>query len=112
MNLAYAISDLVISRAGALTLSELLVCGMPSILLPLPTATADHQTKNAMTIVEAGAAIMINQNSLDKNVLGKTVLDLINDKDTLLKMRNNALQIAKPNATKNIVNEILDITQV
>ncbi len=112
MNLAYAISDLVISRAGALTLSELLVCGMPSILLPLPTATADHQTKNAMTVVEAGAAIMINQNSLDKNVLGKTVLDLINDKDALLKMRNNALQIAKPNATKNIVNEILDIAQV
>ena len=55
---------------------------------------------------------MINQNSLDKNVLGKTVLDLINDKDTLLKMSNNALQIAKPNATKNIVNEILDIAQV
>ena len=74
MNLAYAISDLVISRAGALTLSELLVCGMPSILLPLPTATADHQTKNAMTVVEAGAAIMINQNSLDKNVLGKIIL--------------------------------------
>ena len=111
MNLAYAISDLVISRAGALTLSELLVCGMPSILLPLPTATADHQTKNAETIVQAGAAIMINQKNIDNNILGNTILELIKDKDKLSKMRKNALQLAKPNATKNIVKKILEVTQ-
>lgn len=111
MNLAYAISDLVISRAGALTLSELLVCGMPSILLPLPTATADHQTKNAETIVQAGAAIMINQKNIDNNILGNTILELIKDKDKLSKMRKNALQLAKPNATKNIVKKILEVAQ-
>jgi len=112
MNLAYAISDLVISRAGALTLSELLVCGMPSILLPLPTATADHQTKNAKTIVQAGAAIAIDQHNMDNNILKNTVLELINDKDKLSKMRENALQLAKPNATNNIVKNILEIVQI
>jgi len=112
MNLAYAISDLVISRAGALTLSELLVCGMPSILLPLPTATADHQTKNAKTIVQAGAAIMIDQHNMDNNILKNTVLELINDKDKLSKMRKNALQLAKPNATNNIVKNILEVAQI
>ncbi|MDG2287925.1 MAG: glycosyltransferase, partial [Candidatus Marinimicrobia bacterium] len=112
MDLAYAISDLVISRAGALTLSELLVCGMPSILLPLPTATADHQTKNAKTIVQAGAAIMINQNNMDVNLLRNTILELINDKNKLSMMRKNALQLAKPNATSNIVKNILKVAQV
>ena len=112
MNLAYAISDLVISRAGALTLSELLVCGMPSILLPLPTATADHQTKNAKTIVQAGAAIAIDQHNMDNNIFKNTVLELINDKDKLSKMRKNALQLAKPNATNNIVKNILEVAQI
>lgn len=111
MNLAYAISDLVISRAGALTLSELLVCGMPSILLPLPTATADHQAKNAETIMRAGAAIMINQNNMDNNILGNIILELMKDKNKLSKMRKNALQLAKPNATKNIVKKILEVAQ-
>ena len=112
MDLAYAICDLVISRAGALTLSELLVCGMPSILLPLPTATADHQTKNAMTLVQAGAAIMIDQHNMDINHLKNTVLELINDKNKLSIMRKNALQLAKPNATRNIVKNILEVAQI
>jgi len=112
MNLAYAISDLVISRAGALTLSELLVCGMPSILLPLPTATADHQTKNAATMVESGAAIMIKQNELDNDILGNTIIELINDKNKLKNMSANALRIAKPGATKDIVKNILEVAKV
>lgn len=112
MNLAYAISDLVISRSGALTLSELLVCGMPSILLPLPTATADHQTKNAKTIAEAGAAIMINQNNLNNDILSNTIIQLIKDENRLDNMRKNALRLAKPDATKNIVNKILEVAQV
>jgi len=95
-----------------LTLSELLVCGMPSILLPLPTATADHQTKNAKTIVQAGAAIMINQHNMDVNLLRNTILELINDKNKLSMMRKNALQLAKPNATSNIVKNILEVAQV
>ena len=112
MSLAYAISDLVISRAGALTLSELLVCGMPSILLPLPTATADHQTKNAATMVESGAAIMIKQNELENDILGNTVIELINDKNKLKNMSANALRIAKPGATKDIVKNILEVAKV
>ena len=112
MDLAYAICDLVISRAGALTLSELLVCGMPSILLPLPTATADHQTKNATTMVESGAAIMIKQNELDNEILGNTIIELINDKNKLNIMSKNALKIAKPDATKDIVKNILGVAKV
>lgn len=112
MDLAYAICDLVISRAGALTLSELLVCGMPSILLPLPTATADHQTKNAATMVESGAAIMIKQNELDNDILGNTIIELINDKNKLKNMSANALRIAKPGATKDIVKNILEVAKV
>jgi UDP-N-acetylglucosamine--N-acetylmuramyl-(pentapeptide) pyrophosphoryl-undecaprenol N-acetylglucosamine transferase len=85
---------------------------MPSILLPLPTATADHQTKNAKTIVQAGAAIMIDQHNMDNNILKNTILELINDKDKLSDMRKNALQLAKPNATNNIVKNILEVAQI
>ena len=108
---AYALSDIAVVRAGALTLSELSVCGMPSILLPLPSATADHQTKNAETMVRAGAAIMIKQADLNTANLQETIIGLLDDADKLTKMGAQALSLGKPKATKKIVDKIFKVAR-
>jgi len=106
---AYALSDIAVVRAGALTLSELSVCGMPSILLPLPRATADHQTKNAETMVRSGAAIMIKQADLTTANLQETIIGLLDNTDKLKTMGAKALSLGKPKATKEIVDKILKV---
>ena len=105
---AYALSDIAVVRAGALTLSELSVCGMPSILLPLPSATADHQTKNAETMVQAGAAVMIQQADLTTAILRETIIGLLGDADKLIAMGAQALSLGKPKATEEIVDKIFE----
>jgi UDP-N-acetylglucosamine--N-acetylmuramyl-(pentapeptide) pyrophosphoryl-undecaprenol N-acetylglucosamine transferase len=106
---AYALSDIAVVRAGALTLSELSVCGIPSILLPFPRATADHQTKNAETMVRAGAAIMIRQADLTASNLQETIIGLLDDTDKLTAMGAQALSLGKPKATKEIVDKIFKV---
>ena len=106
---AYALSDIAVARAGALTLSELSVCGMPSILLPLPRATADHQTKNAETMVRAGAAVMIQQADLTTANLQETIIGLLSDADKLTTMGTQALSLGKPKATEEIVDKIFEV---
>ena len=108
---AYALSDIAVVRAGALTLSELSVCGMPSILLPFPRATADHQTKNAETMVRAGAAIMIRQADLTTSNLQETIIGLLDDTDKLTAMGAQALSLGKPKATKEIVDKIFKVAR-
>ena len=106
---AYALSDIAVARAGALTLSELLVCGMPSILLPLPRATADHQTKNAETMVRSGAAVMIRQAELTTSNLQEIIIELLDDTDKLTAMGAQALSLGKPKATEDIVDKIFEV---
>jgi UDP-N-acetylglucosamine--N-acetylmuramyl-(pentapeptide) pyrophosphoryl-undecaprenol N-acetylglucosamine transferase len=105
MDLAYAAADVVISRAGAIAVSELCIAGKPTILVPSPNVAEDHQTKNAMALVEKQAAVLI----LDKEAKEKLVdaaLQLLFDEMKAKKLSENILMLARPNATEDIVDEI------
>ncbi len=102
----YSISDIVISRAGALSVSEILVCGKASILIPFPHAAANHQLNNAKAITNAGASVLIPQRELDLGVLEETVMQLYSNPDKIKQMEQAAQTISKPNATREIVDEI------
>jgi UDP-N-acetylglucosamine--N-acetylmuramyl-(pentapeptide) pyrophosphoryl-undecaprenol N-acetylglucosamine transferase len=105
MDLAYAASDVVISRAGALAISELCLAKRPCILVPSPNVAEDHQTKNAMWLVNEGAAIMIKDVEA-KDLLVQESLKLLYDGNQCDKLKANIGRLAKPNATEEIVNEI------
>jgi UDP-N-acetylglucosamine--N-acetylmuramyl-(pentapeptide) pyrophosphoryl-undecaprenol N-acetylglucosamine transferase len=108
---AYSISDLIISRSGAITLSEITLCGKASILIPFPHAAADHQTINAKALSEADAAIVIPEHNLTAGRLIKEATALLNDDDRLNRMAQNSKSLGKPDATEVIVNQILDVVQ-
>ncbi len=105
MDLAYAASDVVISRAGALSISELCLAQKPCVLVPSPNVAEDHQTKNALALVNENAAIMI-KDAVAKDSLITESLKLLFDEDRCEKLRINIGRLAKPNATEEIVNEI------
>ncbi len=105
---AYAISDLIICRSGALTLAEITVCGKPSILIPFPYAAGNHQKKNAQTLVKAKAAKIFFQNNLNKKKLMYSIMNLIHNEKELNNMSKASKLIGKPNATKIIVDNIYD----
>src|SRR5687767_3616273 len=100
-------ADLVICRAGATTLAELMAAGRPSILIPLPTATDDHQRKNALAMVAHGAAQMIEQRELSGERLAGEIVALANDGMRRRGMRESARRMAKPDAARLIVDNIL-----
>lgn len=105
MDLAYAAADVVISRSGALAVSELCIAESPCILVPSPNVAEDHQTKNALALVEKDAAVMV----LDKEAKTKLVdeaLKLLFDEQRAKKLSENIATLAKPHATEDIVNEI------
>jgi UDP-N-acetylglucosamine--N-acetylmuramyl-(pentapeptide) pyrophosphoryl-undecaprenol N-acetylglucosamine transferase len=108
MHWAYAAADVVISRAGALSVSELCIVGKPAILVPSPNVAEDHQTKNAMALVNRGAAILVSD-AVAGQVLVDTVLSLLNDESKTNQLKNNIKQLAKPHATKEIVDEIMKL---
>lgn len=105
MDLAYAAADVVISRAGALSVSEICVAKKPVILVPSPNVAEDHQTKNAKALSEKNAALLITDADANATLID-TALDLIFDGDKSDKLRNNIADFARPNATRDIVNEI------
>jgi UDP-N-acetylglucosamine--N-acetylmuramyl-(pentapeptide) pyrophosphoryl-undecaprenol N-acetylglucosamine transferase len=108
MDEAYAISDLVISRAGAITLSEITVCGKPSIVIPFPQAAGDHQTKNAEALKNTDAAIMIHQKDLNNDDFIRIITDLLQDEKRLKVMSEKSRSIGKPEATELIIDKILE----
>jgi UDP-N-acetylglucosamine--N-acetylmuramyl-(pentapeptide) pyrophosphoryl-undecaprenol N-acetylglucosamine transferase len=105
MDLAYAVSNLVISRAGAGAISELSVANKCCILVPLPTAAEDHQTKNAKSLADKNAAILVSNNNILQE-LPILIQKLINDNLLILEMEKNISEFAKPNAATEIVNVI------
>ena len=107
MTSAYCAADLALTRAGAMTTAELSAWGTPTILIPLPTAAADHQTQNARAIASSGAAVMIQQDALTPESLGATVARVANDPDLLREMREKTLRRARPDAAQVIANTIL-----
>jgi len=105
MDLAYAAADVVISRSGALAISELCLVRKPCILVPSPNVAEDHQTKNAMALVRENAAILIKDSEAKENLVSES-LKLIFDVQRCKELSENIGKLAKPNATEDIVNEI------
>ncbi len=110
MNLAYSAADLVLSRAGATTLAELATWGLPSILVPLPTATDHHQHANAQVFVQASASIMLEQHHLGGQ-LASHIRRLLSEPDALQRMGHNALKLSQREADKKLVNRLLQLAQ-
>ena len=103
---AYAVADLALARSGMMTLSELCAWGIPSILVPLPTAAADHQTPNAKAVQEAGAGVFLSQSELTAGRLAELIDSLLGDPVRLGAMRAAALARARPDALARIVARI------
>jgi UDP-N-acetylglucosamine--N-acetylmuramyl-(pentapeptide) pyrophosphoryl-undecaprenol N-acetylglucosamine transferase len=108
MELAYTAADVVISRAGAGTISELCLVGKPTILVPSPNVAEDHQTRNAMALVEKEAAILVKDSMIEHELFSKTVA-LVNDGNMMAKLSENIKKLALPGATRHIVDEALRI---
>ena len=105
MDLAYATSDVVISRAGALAISELCLAKRPCILVPSPNVAEDHQTKNAMSLVNESAAIMIKDADARESLISES-LKLLYDENQCERLKENISRLARPGATEDIVDEI------
>lgn len=108
MDLAYAAADVIISRAGASSVSELCLVAKPTLFIPSPNVAEDHQTKNANAIVSKNGALLIKENELDTQFTS-TINSLLNDEELQNKLSDNMLKLAKPSATKEIVDEIVKL---
>lgn len=102
-------ADLVVCRSGATTLAELMAAGKPSILVPLPTATDDHQRKNALALVTRGAARMLEQRDLTGEALAAEIQALAGDITARSGMASAAARLARPDAARVIVDRILEL---
>ena len=105
---AYKAADLVASRAGACSISELQLLGKPAILVPSPNVAEDHQTKNAMALVERKAALCVKDAEARMALLPKA-LQVVNNAQQLTALSQNIARMGKPNATREIVDEILKL---
>jgi len=108
MDLVYAAADMVISRAGASSVSELCIVGKPVIFIPSPNVAEDHQTKNAQAIVDKKGAILLKEKELDDQ-FEKVFSNLLDHEAVQKELSNNIKQLAKPNATKDIVDQIIKL---
>jgi UDP-N-acetylglucosamine--N-acetylmuramyl-(pentapeptide) pyrophosphoryl-undecaprenol N-acetylglucosamine transferase len=105
MDLAYEIAGLVVSRAGAGTISELCLVGKAAILVPSPNVSEDHQTKNAMALVEKDAALLVADNEIDEKLF-PLAFEVVNDEKRCLTFSEKIKELAKPDATITIVDEV------
>ncbi len=110
MATAYAWADLVICRAGALTLAELSAAGLGSVLIPYPHAVDDHQTANAQALVDNGAARLIPESELSPKMLAGVIRDLCADRTGLLAMAVSARRLARPSAAADVARACLALT--
>jgi UDP-N-acetylglucosamine--N-acetylmuramyl-(pentapeptide) pyrophosphoryl-undecaprenol N-acetylglucosamine transferase len=108
---AYGWADLVICRAGALTVSELAGAGVGAILVPFPAATDDHQTRNAAFLVSEGAAVMIAESALDAQSLATQLAALCSGRGRLIAMAERARSLARPNATRDLADACIALVR-
>ena len=106
---AYAWADLVVCRAGAMTVSELAVAGVPAIFVPYPHAVDDHQTRNASRLVELGAAVLVPQPELTPERLAGLLAELAGSRPRLLEMALAARRAGVPDATARVVDACLEV---
>ncbi len=110
MDLAYAAADLVISRAGASSISELCLLGKPSILVPSPNVAEDHQTHNAMALVRKDAAILVKDVEAKEQLI-PTLLKTIKDKQLCERLHNNILTLAQTDSARRIAQEVMKLAK-
>lgn len=110
MDLAYKAADLVVSRAGASSISELSLLGKPVILLPSPNVSEDHQTKNAKALADNGAALLITDSEANEKLV-KTAIETINDTEKLKSLSQNILKMALPDSANRIVDEAMKLIE-
>lgn len=103
---AYAVADLAICRAGAMTIAELAACGVPAVLVPYPHATRDHQTHNARGLVDRDAAEMIADKDLDPEILAQKIETLLKDESRLRRLGRNARAFARVDAAQRIARSM------
>ena len=109
MDICLPACDIVISRAGASSISEIAILGKPSILIPSPNVAENHQFHNAMTLAENDGAILIEEKNLDGEILAKNIQDLKNNRKKLDTISQNALKYAKSNALSEICRIIMNL---
>ncbi len=107
MEQALAAADLAVCRAGASTVAELTILGLPAILIPYPYAAENHQEKNARALMEKKAVDMVIDEFLDGDTLFRKIRKLRQDKALLLEMKENLLKEAKPDALQDIVEIVI-----
>lgn len=110
MPLAYALADLVISRAGASSISELCLLGKPAVLVPSPNVAEDHQTHNAMALVKQDAAILVRDIDAQQQLVS-TALQTLNDEQRLQTLHTNILKLALPDSAHLIAQEVITLAQ-
>jgi len=110
MDLAYAAADFIMSRAGASSISELCIVGKPTLFIPSPNVSEDHQTKNALALVDKNAALMIKESEISS--FENVFYDLIKDEDLQARLSENIKSLALPNATQAIVDEVEGIIEL
>lgn len=108
MDLAYSIADVVVSRAGAISVSELCLVKKPTILVPSPNVAEDHQTHNAMALVSKNAAVLVNDSDA-RAQLAHEMVQLIKDEAKRTELISNITLLGKPNATQDIVSEVIAV---
>lgn len=109
MGMSYSAADIIVARAGALTLSELAIIGKPAILIPLPTAAANHQYHNAVGYARNGAAIVVEQSELESGKLEEAINTLLTSESKRQHMVKQAQIQARPEATKIITESIYNL---
>ena len=102
-------ADVIVCRAGATTLAEIAAAGKAAILIPLPTATDDHQRRNAEALAATGAAELLPQSEATGGVLAGRVLALVGDRSARIRMARAVRALARPDAAKVIVDRALDL---
>ena len=110
MDLAYAVADVVISRAGAIAVSELCLVQKPAVFVPFPHAAEDHQTKNAMALVEKDAGILVKDELAEKELVSE-VLSLVKDEERKSRIKENMKQLGYADAANQIADEIIALAE-
>lgn len=108
MELAYAVADVVIARAGAMTIAEVTVCGLPSVLIPYPYATGRHQEANARALQRAGGATMVLDDELDGGILTERIAWLLGDDERRREMAERASAWSRPNAARALADAVTE----
>lgn len=111
LSVAYAACDLVVSRAGAMTIAELAATGTPAVFIPFPFAAADHQMHNARALEAKGACVVIPQDELTPEHLGDVIVDLLGNREKLATMKRSMADLGKPQAAHDLAQQLKELSR-